>query len=86
MNIRGPDVVIGVARGLVRPGRADRAPRHAVHKLRLRRQHRDGVAFDEEAGTRIERQRCDCAGELVQHIDEAVVLRDDQMARSRALL
>src|SRR5262249_13388495 len=83
VKIRSPDIVVGVARGLVR---ADRTPRQAGTKLRIRRQHGDGVAFGEEAGALVERESRHGAGEFAQQIDEAVVLRDDQVARSRALL
>ena len=86
VKIGGPDVVVSVARGLVRAGRADRSARHAGDELGLRRQHGDGVEFLEKAGVRVQRQRGHHAGELVQYIDEAVVGRKDEMTRPGILL
>jgi hypothetical protein len=63
------------------------APRGApVTSLVSGGQRRHGVEFLERPGVRVERQRGDHAGQLVEQIDEAVVGRNDQVTRPRTLL
>ena len=81
VKIRCPDIVGGVPRGLVRAGRPDGSTRYTGDELGVRGQHRHGVEFLERPGVRVERQRCDHAGQLVEQIDEAVVGRNDQVTR-----
>jgi hypothetical protein len=50
-------------------------------ELGVRRQDRHGVEFLERPCVRVERQRGDHAGQLVEQIDEAVVGRNDQVPR-----
>ena len=86
VKIRRPDVVVGVPRGLVRAGRPDGSARRAGDELGVRGQRRHGVEFLERPGVRVERQRGDHAGQLVEQIDEAVVGRNDQVTRPCTLL
>src|SRR5262245_13692724 len=86
VKISGPDVIVGVAWGLVRARGADRASRHARDEFGIRGQHGDGVELLENPSVRVERQRGHRAGELVQYIDEAVVGRDNEVTRPCTLL
>src|SRR5262249_40094243 len=84
VKISGPDVIVGIARGLVRARRADRSARHAGDELGIRGQHGDGVELLENPTVRVERQRGHRAGKLVHYIDEAVVGRDNEVTRPSA--
>lgn len=85
MQVRRPDVALGVARRRRVRARCRRA-RHAGTKPRVGRQARCRAQRRQHAGGRIERERGHRCAQLAQQVNETVVGRDDEMARSGQLL